>query len=297
MKKFNWKNYDWKDYRELFVVIPCYLAVAFLIWYIPLLTNDTSSNVQSYSLAIGEDSTTYKVGNGKLTFNLENNQGATSSLYIYGLSIANNIDQAKFFVSDFYSQAGSSVKATNILVDPNAINLTPISNSPIIVHLTIQNSKELGNFQGWFMLLIGEEIIAVPISASTDPLYEIALLWVTTGAFFSIGTWELAIYFDRKRTFRRYLSMNNDTNINAARKDMIAARKLKHDTHLVDPGDVTQFTLVNIFTIVFGIAGSYLALLSNPDVMEIQTISLIDIITLIGIGLGIGSLSGYINKP
>jgi hypothetical protein len=53
---------------------------------------------------------------------------------------------------------------------------------------------------------------------------------------------------------------------------------------------------VNFFTIVFAIAAFYLALLSNPQVMQLQNISDIDKLTLIGLGLGIGSLSGFINK-
>jgi hypothetical protein len=286
---------SWKDYRELFVVIPCYGAVALLtIWYIPSLTNETNSRVQSYALTIGEDSTTYKVGDGKLTFTLNNNQGATSSLYIYGLLLANNINQAKFFVSDLYSQGGTSVKASDILVDPNTISLGPISESPTKVDLTVQNSKELGKFQGWFMLLIGEEVISVPLTASTDPLVLIALLWATTGALISIGTWEIANFFDRLRTNRQFGQL---TSFSPADQQSINQKKVKLDAHLANSREATQFTLVNFFTVIFGIAAFYLALLSNPDVMELQTISQFDIYSLIGLGLGIGSLSGFINKP
>ena len=286
-----------EDYRELVIAIPCYSAVAFLaFWYIPLLTDEANSRVQSYSLTIGEHSNTYKVENGKLTFNLDNNQGDTSSLYVYGLFLANNINQAKFFVSDLYSEGGTLVKANDILVDPNVISLTPISESPTKIDLTIQAGRELGKFQGWFMLLIGEEVIAVPLAASTDPLYVIAVWWVTTGALLSIGTWELANFFDRKRTSKQ-LSFLQKNNLNVARQNLLEVRKSKHDAHLSIAGEIAQFSLVNIFTVVFGIAAFYLALLSKPEVMELQTISQFDIYSLIGLGLGIGSLSGFINKP
>ena len=171
------------------------------------------------------------------------------------------------------------------------VSLDPISESPARVDLAIQNSKELGIFQGWFMLLIGEEIIAVPITASTDPLYDIAILWVTTGALISIGTWELANFLDKIRT-ETFLTKNGN-----AKNQIMLARKSKHESHLGSALDVTQFTFVNFFTIIFGLATFYLALLSNPDVMELQTISHFDILSLIGLGLGIGSLSGFINKP
>lgn len=281
---------SWKYYRELFVVIPCYLAAVLLFfWFIPSLTDEANSRIQSYSLIIDGDSTTYKVG--KLTFNLDNNQDSKSFLYIYGLSLANNINQAIFFVSDFYDQGGNSIIATDILVDPMTVSLDPISESPAKVDLAIQNSKELGLFQGWFMLLIGEEIIAVPITASTDPLYDIAILWVTTGALISIGTWELANFLDKIRT-ETFLTKNGN-----AKNQIMLARKSKHEAHLGSALEVTQFTFVNFFTIIFGLATFYLALLSNPDVMELQTISHFDILSLIGLGLGIGSLSGFINKP
>jgi hypothetical protein len=147
------------------------------------------------------------------------------------------------------------------------------------------------------MLLIGEELIAVPLTAETDPLFLIAIWWVTAGVLISIGTWEIATFFDRRRTAKQYALLTNNKNINTARLDIITARKIKLDTHLATPGEATQFTLVNFFTIVFGIAAFYLGLLSNPDVMGLQTISQFDIYSLIGIGLGIGSLGGFINKP
>ena len=274
------------EIRYLFVVIPCYLIVVYLAFsLIPDLTRQAQSSIQ-YSLAIDKDSTTYKVGNGKLTFSLYNGQGAPSTLYIYGLSLANNINQANFFVSDFYSQGGSSIQAA---VDPKTKNLGPISEIPAKVNLTITKGEELGNFQGWFMVLLGKEIIAVPMTASTDPLYKIALLWVTIGALISIGTWELANFLDANRVEELLKKKPNDVRLNA--------RKSKHKAHLRTLLNVIQFTFVNFFTVIFGIAAFYLALLSNPQVMQLQTISDIDKLSLIGLGLGIGSLSGFINKP
>ena len=51
------------------------------------------------------------------------------------------------------------------------------------------------------------------------------------------------------------------------------------------------------FTYTFAIAAFYLALLSKTEVMELQTISQFDIYSLIGIGLGVGTLGGFIDKP
>jgi hypothetical protein len=287
----NWHKY-WENNRELIIAIVCFSAVGFLAFWASLLTDETNSRTQSYSLAIGDESTGYKDGNGKLTFNLENNQGGTSTIYIYGLLLTNNINQAKYFISDLYSQDGSSVKANDVSIVPKVTSLGPISETPTKVDLTIQNSKKLGKFQGWFMLLIGEEIVSVPITASTDPLTNIALLWVTIGALISIGTWEFANYFDRTRT-TELLNQNLDNES----KMILTARKIKHDARLANAGQVAKFGFVNFFTILFGIATAYLALLSNPQVVGLQTISQFDILTLIGLGLGIGGLAGFLNKP
>jgi hypothetical protein len=274
--------------RLLIVIIPCYVAAGYLAFsYIPYLEQQANSNIQ-YSLALDVDSTTYKAGDGRLTFSL-NNQGSTSYLYIYGLSLATNINQAKVFVSNFYSQGGSSIPATDISVEPETIPLAPISESAETIKLTIQNDNGLGNFQGWFMLLVGNEIIAVPMTASTDPLYQIALLWVTVGALISIGTWELASFLDANRVEELLKDKPNNVRLNT--------RKSKHQAHLGSFLNAIQFTFVNVFTIIFGIAAFYLALLSNPQVMELQTISDLNRLSLIGLGLGIGSLSGFINKP
>lgn len=286
---------DWKEVRELLVVIPCYGAVLILaLLCIPYLTNQTSSTIQSYSLAIN-DFTTYKVGNDKITLNLDNNQGAKSSLYIYGLLLTSDINQVKFFVSDLYDQGGNSISAAmNIEIDPNTVNLTPITENPTEIKLDIHDSKQLGKFNGWFMLLVGDEIISVPITASTDPLYIIAILWVTTGALISIGTWELANFLDRLRTNNKFTKLNTFSESDQL---SIFQKKVNLDAHLGDATDATKFSFVNFFTVVFGISAFYLALLSKPEVMELQTISSFDILSLIGLGLGIGSLSGFINKP
>jgi len=297
------------EYRELFVVIPCYLLLAVLyLAVIPQLTSQETSHVQSYALAIGDDdSTTYKIGDGKLTFALDNNQRPMKpSLYIYGLAISNNINQAQIFVSNLYSQDGRAVEASNILVQPNTISLSGISTTPMKVDVDIVNSMERGKFHGWFMLLIGQDITSVPLTATTDPLFVIAMLWVTIGALFSIGTWEIGRFFDRRKNDKKFVILTNPrptgNDLLAKQNYMpfamsIRAKKVKYNARLANREEGIKFTLVNIFSIVFGIALFYIQLLSNPAVMELQTISLVNIISLIGIGLGIGSLGGFINRP
>lgn len=297
---------DLYDYRELFVVTPCYIAVLVLvISIIPSLNDQVSSQTQSYALTIGEDTTTYKIGDGRLSFTLYNNQGDKSSIYIYGLAKSNTTSQAQIFLSDLYSVDGSGINVSNILTQPNMITLDTISSNSTKVDISIHDSKALGNFQGWLMLLIGEDIYAVPITAKTDPLSVIAILWVTVGALISIGTWEIGRFFDRRKTHEKYgiLNMVNPKGpqIQAQAKyllerESIEAKEIRYNGRLVNRLGVAKFSLVNLFSIVFGIALFYIGLLSNPDVMGLQTISQIDIYSLIGIGLGIGSLGGFINK-
>ena len=293
--------------RELFVVIPCYLSAAILAAVvIPSLTNQATSQVQSYALAMSDDSVTYEVGDGTLTFALNNNQGQTpSSIYIYGLAISNNINQAQFFVSDLYSQDGRAVKAS---IQPGTITLRDISPTPTRVDVTITSSTERGKFHGWFMLLIGQDITSVPLTATTNPLFLIAILWVTFGALVSIGTWELGRFFDRRKTDERIRILETPnaqltTNQVKAKQNYtpfepsIRAKEVKYKARLATVEEAAKFTLVDIFSIVFGIALFYIQLLSNPAVMDLQIISDLDIYSLIGIGLGIGSLGGFINRP
>ncbi|HJT49398.1 MAG TPA: hypothetical protein VJ729_14530 [Nitrososphaeraceae archaeon] len=302
----------WYKYRELFVVIPCYVTVAILAaGVIPSLTNQATSHTQSYTLSIGEDNTIYKIGDGKLTFTLQNNQGQSSSIFIYGLAISNNIRQAQAFVSDLYSQDGHSVRATNISIRPGTIILSGLSANPTKVDLAVQDSKDLGRFNGWFILLIGQDMISVPLSASTNPLILIAILWVTTGALISIGTWELGRFSDRRRTDNKYRILFGDheklsnaedltrvyyTKDNPLEAMSIKAKKIQQSNRLSNRAQATKFALVDLLSIVFGIGVFYIGVLSNTNVIGLQTISNFDIISLIGIGLGIGSLAGFGNK-
>ena len=75
----------------------------------------------------------------------------------------------------------------------------------------------------------------------------------------------------------------------------INQKKIRLDAHLANRTEATKFTLVNFFTYTFAIATFYLALLSKPEVMELQTISQFDIYSLIGIGVGVGKKDSSIN--
>lgn len=158
------------------------------------------------------------------------------------------------------------------------------------------------------MLLIGREITSVPLIASTDPLLLIAVLWVTAGAFIAIATWEIGRFFDRRRTDDQFdLLRANTSTLSETKKlaqqnatlegNAIQVKKIKYEKHLANRLEVAKFTLVDLFSIVFGIATSYIALLSNPQIMELQIITEFDIYSLLGIGLGIGTIAGLINRP
>lgn len=172
------------SYRELFIVIPCYVAAIVLAFVVvPFMTSQENSRGQYYTLAIGDDSTVYKVGEGELTFTLDNNRGRTApSIYIYGLTPSNNSGQGHIFVSVLYSQDGRPV--SNVLAQPDTISPSTLSISPFKIDISIPNSSEQGEFRGWLMLLLGQDLISVPLKASTDPLFQIAILWVTVGTLF-----------------------------------------------------------------------------------------------------------------
>ena len=315
-------NKRWYKHRELLVVIPCYVAVAILvIGVIPWLANQSASETKEYTLSIGDDSTTFKVGDGHLTLVLDNFQSEmTSTIYIYGLALSEEVNKSQVFVSGLYSKDGREL--TNVGVKPSSIDLVKVSNTPQKVDVQINDSKEAGTFNGWFMLLTGQDVISVPLEASTDPMFLIAILWVTAGALIAIGTWEIMSYIDRKRTEseidrktidipslqERELAAARSNNIDEAislrdtkvelmiSQERAKAKKRRYDNRLANKKEATKFTLVDIFSVLFGIALSYVGLLTNPLVMDIQVISQLDVFSLLGIGLGIGSLSGLLNK-
>lgn len=290
----------WLDYRELIIVAPCYffaLVLAFVI--IPSLTAQETSKDQYYSLAIGDDSTVYKVGEGELTFTLENNRGQTlPSIYIYGLTLPNNVNQADVFLSNLYSQDGRPV--SRISAQPDTITRSDISMPPAKIGISIPSNKEMGDFQGWLMLSLGEELISIPLKASTDPLFLIAVLWVSVGALVTIGTWELGRFFDRRQTKEELNSLTKELSVAAQVNDpkflAIQNKKTRYDLRLTNSRQAIKFAFVDTFSFVFGIGLFYIGLLDNSFVTGLQTISEFDIYSLIGIGIGIGSLAGFINK-
>ena len=73
-------------------------------------------------------------------------------------------------------------------------------------------------------------------------------------------------------------------------KQRTEIKKLNFDKRLGTAEGASRFALVDIFSIVFGIALSSIGLLSNPLVIDLQTISQLDVFSLIGVGLGIGDI-------
>ena len=60
------------------------------------------------------------------------------------------------------------------------------------------------------MVLMGQNLISVPISASTQPLFEISLLWISTGVLLAIGTWEAVLFVDRRKIDRQDKEISNN---------------------------------------------------------------------------------------
>ena len=106
---------------------------------------------------------------------------------------------------------------------------------------------------------------------------------MTTGVLLSIGTWEFATFYARK-TDKKHENLNSFLEADQVE---ITVKRFKRDEHLGNKGQVTKFTLVNIYAVIFGMDSFYLALLSKPEVMELETIPQFDILSLIGLGLGI----------
>ena len=78
------------------------------------------------------------------------------------------------------------------------------------------------------MVLMGQNLISVPISAFTQPLFEISLLWIGTGVLLAIGTWEAVLFVDRRKIDRQDKEISNNIgSLDKEEVDTLAKKKFR----------------------------------------------------------------------
>jgi hypothetical protein len=258
--------------------------------------------MKNYSLTFnGNGDTTFENSNFMVT--ADNHNEPSKLLHIYGLNkmpfIAN--------ISSTYLSYQNGRISQNLTFDHNASKLTNVriehSAYPLNVSIDILQG---GIFQGRLILDTANATYSIPIVVTTEPLIVGGILMVIVGILLSITIWEAIKYFNKKiyenqvnalvpsNTQFAAFSAQQHTDMRAAA--IIKARAKALENRYSNASDSSKQILLNVGSIIFGIAIGIFALPNNQYITGLRVIDGTAVIVLLGIGLGIGSLREFLEK-
>jgi hypothetical protein len=162
------------------------------------LQEERNNATKTYLLSFVDRSTAFDLDNGKLTLSLDNKPDNKFRLEIHGLVAAGTVN-TMLFATDLSNIGGKEISHDKIKFKPENIMLNEIRKDPKVVNIEIDNSIVSGSYNGWIIFLTDQNMISIPLTASTQPLIDIAIGWIIVGILASVGFWELIKYADIKR--------------------------------------------------------------------------------------------------
>jgi hypothetical protein len=201
--------------------------------------------------------------------------------------------------------------------------------TPLIVNKYNMSSVEIsaqdissGKYNGWLYLTDGSSY-TIPVTLSTAPKIIQAFILVVIGVLLSIAFWEIFFYanlgsnqirlnrlnqwIDNRQQLRNQLSPQllgpgADLQIELLNQKYKQERRKRTERidrikkRYTEPSSRVRILSFDVATVIFGIVTALVGLSSNSYVIGLVEITPIDWVTLIGIGLGIGSLKGLVDN-
>ena len=145
----------------------------------------------------------------------------------------------------------------------------------------------------------GANITSVPIVFDVKHPITKPIIIVVDGIALSILLWKLIAYFNS-----RFSPMEIDKDEVPRLKQMMNPRMARYTEmrqkgavkYAVSGSVLAKNLILDIGTIIFGIGLALIGLPTNEAIINVRTIGDLDIWTLLGIGLGIGSLKEFLSR-
>ena len=233
-----------------------------------------------------DNSQIFSIFDDKITFVIDNDQSnSAKDLNVYGIgnitsvtiSSSKMVANQRGLPMEIKFDGNASIKIENISIVPEK---TKVSISPI----------ETGLYQG-ALFVANSDKTTIPLTIAIKPQITQPLMIVVDGIVVTIAFWKLIKFLNERnnpiilkgliiaqspeqpRSFTQYFEDKNASN-----------------TIILKNG------ILDIGTIIFGIAVGLTALFNGTILTGIYTLGSLETITLFGIGLGIGSLKEFITR-
>jgi|RhiMethySRZTD1v2_1073278.scaffolds.fasta_scaffold200077_2 hypothetical protein len=257
-------------------------SIAVLVVFLVILSIVQLVESKNYTLTFNDD-LTYTDGSMILVVD-NNDKNSIKKILVYGF---NNNSEYKISSSHLMDQSHQVVKSSDITFNNKSeFLLNNIQNEPVVIDVSI-NNIQLGESSGR-IIFTGNHITSVPIKITTEPLVVRALLWVLIGVLISVIIWELI----NQLTTKHYRDIYKG-DIESYKE--LHHKVLRHEKRWTGNGWKRQ-TLYIIGSAGFAMSVGIISLFNNDYVTGQRVIDPNEIIVLIGIGLGTGSIKEFVDR-
>jgi len=271
------------------------ILIAFIIGFILILSfynykylTDSSVNV---TLSF-QDAKQASIFDEKLIVNI------LQSLPGFKILSENFTSSLRLNISDLTdANSGTMIYSKDIFLTnkskPNKID----SQHPLVVDfiINVSNPLKFGEYDGGMFITDGFNNTSIPVTLKVTPPITQAIILVIDGIVISIAFWKVI-------AFLNYI-VSRDIDKNASRSLYFGSTMLKFTKenkigalkYITYKSVIGKNVLLDTGTIVFGILVGLIALPVNST-LNIESLDYIEIMTLLGSGLAIGSLKEFIPK-
>jgi hypothetical protein len=213
---------------------------------------------------------------------------------ISGLDQISNIQLNSSDLID--TNSGKTINSTDIVISHVPHISNPQSEHPksIIFSIEFPSNLRYGIYQGGLFVSNGTHNEIIPITLKATPPMTKTLIFIIDGIILSIASWKIVSlfgsYLDRKMYPNSPSYIENYITI-VKRLDNQGAVNIATTTFMIGKN-----TIIDIGTIIFGIAVGLILIPTSATILNVTYLSDIEILTLVGAGLGIGSLKEIIRK-
>jgi hypothetical protein len=258
-----------------------------------------------YSLNFDKNST-YSEGNLSIVIG-NNGHSSSKILNIYGQSP----EKISIFSSILATQTGKVIN--NLTFDGNSIyTLNGLAKSPTRINNVGVDNIQSGLYYG-FLYLADGNLVTIPITVSTEGKVAQVITLVVIGVLTSILFWEIFFIFNPIVSKKTLAGLDNKiTDLrNKAKNNLITAQETTRLNKYIEKADnrrvrimdinnryltrAAKILTIDVASVGFGILTGIIGIFST-SVVSLVEINEVDAFILFGIGLGIGSLKGFVDN-
>jgi len=234
------------------------------------------------------DSKTFSIFDEKLTFIIDDDLGIQSkNVQVYGFNGPTSIDISS-------SELAEDKSGDKVRLNFNVTHIDNIGQSPKFFNIALNPIRE-GLYHGAIFITSNGNYTSVPVQVHVKPQMILLIIIVIDGIAFSIAAWSVIKFLNGRYKIYKEVQNNQIVEIEPQPNKPLTIEKFLK-VKKVTRQKVIENAILTGGTILFGIGLGLVALIDNTFIAGIYNLGPLEIITLIGIGMGIGSLKEFLYK-